>query len=387
MTDRTSLVVRHAGPKILPWNLLFTRLLRFAHERPPRLAIRDVVAQREAHYVQLLSDVLHMRSRLLESLPNSVIENLDDDQEVFISVLAAGGYEYTVGVLAVLATGAAVVPICESRISKRKRLADKSIAVALSPAEALYYASKSRSVALLHSSLAASQAAELEKLVYQSGNESFQRFSIAPSCFSAVVDPNTVFISSDRCLDPNNAGVVIFTSGTTGPPKGAVMRRTHYFDEALGVVDHYQIISSDVLLHLLPVHHATGVGMMFFPFLIAGAAIEFRSGGFDPGWTWERFRRKGLTFFSAVPTIYMRMKRYFEERLADRAEADDYIAGVRSLKVCMCGTSALPKPIADFWTQLLGKKIMLRYGGTEFGATLRQRIGDDEVPDVSVNDY
>ncbi|PSK57934.1 hypothetical protein B9Z65_9136 [Elsinoe australis] len=370
MTDRTSLVVRHAGPKILPWNLFFTRLLRFAHERPPRLAIRDVVAQREADYVQLLSDVLHMRSRLLESLPNSVIENLDDDQEVFISVLAAGGYEYTVGVLAVLATGAAVVPI----------------SVALSPAEALYYASKSRSVALLHSSLAASQPAELEKLVYQSGNESFQRFSIAPSCFSAVVDPNTVFISSDRCLDPNNAGVVIFTSGTTGPPKGAVMRRTHYFDEALGVVDHYQIISSDVLLHLLPVHHATGVGMMFFPFLIAGAAIEFRSDGFDPGWTWERFRRRGLTFFSAVPTIYMRMKRYFEERLADRAEADDYIAGVRSLKVCMCGTSALPKPIADFWTQLLGKKIMLRYGGTEFGATLRQRIGDDEVPDGSVGE-
>jgi acyl-CoA synthetase (AMP-forming)/AMP-acid ligase II len=39
-------------------------------------------------------------------------------------------------------------------------------------------------------------------------------------------------------------------------------------DEAMAVVDHYRVTRDDILLHLLPVHHATGLGMMFFPFLI-----------------------------------------------------------------------------------------------------------------------
>ncbi|PNS20452.1 hypothetical protein CAC42_5902 [Sphaceloma murrayae] len=307
-----------------------------------------------------------MRNRLLKALPAVITRRLDEDDEIFISVLAAGSYEYAVGVLAVLASGAAVVPI----------------SVLLSPSEAVYYASTSNSVAVLHSDAAESQAIELSRPMKQTGVRSFQRIPIKPSTCTTLLDPSTVLISSDRCLDPNKAGVVIFTSGTTGPPKGAVMRRTHYFDEAQGVADHYQITRFDVLLHLLPVHHATGVGMMFFPFLISGAAIEFRSGGFDPAWTWERFRKRGLTFFSAVPTIYMRMKRHFEDKLIAADGAIEYVNGARSLKVCMCGTSALPKPIADFWTDILGKKIMLRYGGTEFGATLRHRIGDDFIPDV-----
>ncbi|KAG8623585.1 hypothetical protein KVT40_008561 [Elsinoe batatas] len=214
----------------------------------------------------------------------------------------------------------------------------------------------------------------------------FAGLAIAASCFCPLVVAGKVFVSSDRCLDPNAAGVVIFTSGTTGPPKGAVMRRTHYFDEAQGVADHYQITSSDVLLHLLPVHHATGVGMMFFPFLISGSTIEFRSASFDPAWTWDRFKQGGLTFFSAVPTIYMRMKRYLEEKLVGASDVSEYIAAARGLKVCMCGTSALPQPIDDFWTKMLGKRIMLRFGGTEFGATIRHRIGDTHVPDGSVGE-
>lgn len=160
------------------------------------------------------------------------------------------------------------------------------------------------------------------------------------------------------------------------------MKRGYIFDGALAVADHYGINESDVLLHLLPVHHATGVGIMFFPFLISGACIEFRSSGFDPEWTWERWRKGGLTFFSGVPTIYMRMMRYYEQELVHRSDMQAYIDGARRLRACLCGTSALPKPIADFWTTILGKKILLRYGATEFGAVFKVRVGDDNVPDV-----
>jgi len=162
------------------------------------------------------------------------------------------------------------------------------------------------------------------------------------------------------------------------------MRRAYTCDGTLEVADHYRITSNDVLLHVLPVHHATGIGIMFFPFLLAGACIEYRSGGFDPAWLWERWRKGGVTFFSGVPTIYMRMKRYYEQHLAQRNNVEQYLSGARAMRIAICGTSALPKPIADFWTELFGRRIVLRYGGTEFGAVLRQRIDDDQVPDVSL---
>lgn len=162
------------------------------------------------------------------------------------------------------------------------------------------------------------------------------------------------------------------------------MRRGFIHDTALAVADHYNLTPTDTMLHLLPVHHATGLGLCFFPALISGCILEFRSGSFSAAQTWERWRSGGITIFPGVPTIYMRLQRYFEQKLASRADVAEYVRGARDIKACLCGTSALPKPIADFWTELLGKRILLRYGATEFGAVFKVRIGDENVPDGSV---
>ena len=91
-----------------------------------------------------------------------------------------------------------------------------------------------------------------------------------------------------------------------------------------------------------------------------------------------------MTVFSGVPTIYMRMMRFYEQNLASRPNVEEYLKGAREIKACLCGTSALPKPIADFWAGILGKRIVLRYGATEFGAVFKVRLGDESVPDGSV---
>ena len=170
------------------------------------------------------------------------------------------------------------------------------------------------------------------------------------------------------------------------------MRRAYVFDCALSMADHYRLTEDDVMLHVLPVHHATGVGINFFPFLIAGSRIEFRSGGFDEIWMWERWKQgavnphRRLTFFSGVPTIYMRMRRHYQRTLRKLPpkELAKYIAGARQFRACLCGTSALPQPLNDFWTTLMQKKIVQRYGATEFGAVFNVRLDDKKVPDGSV---
>lgn len=367
--DRTLYIPRHQGRNIFPCHSLFNRLIRFAHQVPPRLCVRDDNTGQEADHVQLLSDVLALRQRISENLSSRVRAALDRREEVYIAVLAPGGYEYTVAMLAVLALGAAVVPMT----------------VVLPPEEALYFATQSRAAAVLASSGAIRLGVAVETLIRgRDPRSTFACIPIAPSTFTSRINPKDFIVSSDLYLSDNEPGVVIFTSGTTGPPKGSVMRRGYTFEGALAVADHYAITQSDVLLHVLPVHHATGLGIMFFPFLISGALIEYKSGGFSPEWTWERFRKGGITFFSGVPTIYMRMKRYFEQSSSRRPDVQEYVDGARRLRACLCGTSALPKPIADFWTEILGKKILLRYGATEIGAVFKVRLGDDDVPDGSV---
>ena len=369
MFDRTDFVPRHIGPNVLPAHPFFNRLVRFADATPPRICLRDDNTGFEATHLQVLTDVLAFRIRIWESLSSTVRKQLDEREEVYIAVLASGGYEYTVAMIAALAVGAAVVPMT----------------IQLPPEEALYFATKSRAAAVLCSSDAVKLGTQLEKLVKnQDPRSTFTCIPVAPSVHNTPLDPIDIKISSDQYLSDNAPGVVIFTSGTTGPPKGAVMRRGFIHDTALAVADHYNLGPNDTLLHILPVHHATGIGINFFPCLISGCVIEFKSGSFSAEWTWERWRKGGVTVFSGVPTIYMRMMRYYEQNLASKANVNEYLKGAKAIKACLCGTSALPKPIADFWAELLGKRIVLRYGGTELGAVFKVRLGDENVPDGSV---
>jgi Acyl-CoA synthetases (AMP-forming)/AMP-acid ligases II len=213
---------------------------------------------------------------------------------------------------------------------------------------------KARCVALVSSTISEALAHSVARFIGERKNCNIQCISPIASYYRPTLFPaNDIVISSNRALDMNGASGVIFTSGTTGPPKGAVQRRTWLTGNAETDADFYRITESDVVLHVLPVHHASGVGLTFLPFLTAGACIEFRSGSFNTAWTWERWRRGGLTFFSGVPTIYMRMMRYFEEHIASQSPEirNQYIAGARSIRTMLCGSSALPGPVQDFWVE------------------------------------
>ena len=108
--DRTSIVPSHEGPNVLPNSPLFSKLLRHAHRG--RLAIRDLNLGVQKTYAQLLSDVLALRSAISRELDSEVLESIREGEEVYVGVLAPGGYEFAVAVIAILALGAAMVPLC-----------------------------------------------------------------------------------------------------------------------------------------------------------------------------------------------------------------------------------------------------------------------------------
>ncbi|PLB41836.1 acetyl-CoA synthetase-like protein [Aspergillus candidus] len=364
--DRTLLVPPHTGDHVLP-NLPFLgKLLQYANRSTSRIAIRDVHAGVEKTYAQLLVDGLALRKKLQETLSPDIQEDLLHDREVPIALLAPGGYQYAVGFIAILALGAAVVPL--------------TVVLPTEEASALVHRARCAAIVCSRGSINLAQS-----VTSIHGNIFYQSIQPYTNSNPTALMIDKITISSNRELDPNLASLIIFTSGTTGPPKGAVQRRSYLTRAAEAIADHYGITETDTILHMLPVHHITGVAINFLPYLTIGACVEFRSGGFDAAWTWERWSRGGLTVFSGVPTIYIRMMRYFESNQLPEEKRQAYVHGAQSLRVLLCGTSALPAPVQDFWTRILdGKRILTRYGATEIGVCFMMGVDDARTPPNSV---
>jgi malonyl-CoA/methylmalonyl-CoA synthetase len=241
--------------------------------------------------------------------------------------------------------------------------------------EAEYYVQKSNQVVVLSSSAASSLASTVVTSIKKKHVSDIKNITVLSHLRRKKISALSIVISSNPPLSNASAGVVIFTSGTTGKPKGAVLRRsyTHYTAEAIG--EGYDIDYNDTLLHVLPVHHTTGLGTSFFPWMVAGGTIEFRSGPkFSPEWIWNRWVQGGITVFSGVPTIYMRLRWHFEQNIANLPEEEKqkFITAVNQMRVLKCGSSALQKDVQVFFTKLRnGRPILTRYGATEFPGCIK----------------
>ncbi len=194
--DRCNFAPKHQGPNVFPNFFLFSRLVRLAHK--PLLACRDLTFGFTATYTQLLTDVLHLRNVLRGQLRHEIIADVDNENEVFMLLLGPAGYEFTVGFLALIALGVVVVPISPDLPVK----------------EAEYFASKSHAVAVLTAERCTQLGTGLQQAMQASGSP-FGHFGIRQHLMQPCMQPEDFQISSDRYMDLNKSGYVIFTSGTT----------------------------------------------------------------------------------------------------------------------------------------------------------------------------
>lgn len=106
--------------------------------------------------------------------------------------------------------------------------------------------------------------------------------------------------------DHGDPAAIVYTSGTTGRAKGAVLTHGNLTWVAINCVVDYDVVSTDVALMISPLFHVASLGMGALPVILKGATMVLEK-GFEPGRALAQIERHGVTMLSGVPTTYQLM--------------------------------------------------------------------------------
>jgi malonyl-CoA/methylmalonyl-CoA synthetase len=157
--------------------------------------------------------------------------------------------------------------------------------------------------------------------------------------------------------DPQRPALIVYTSGTTGPPKGAILPRRAIASNLDALAAAWEWTADDVVVHALPLFHVHGLVIgMLGPLRRGGRAHHL--GRFSPEGVATAFEDDAATMLFAVPTMH--------RRLADAAQADRRIARALSrARLLVSGSAALPATEHERIERLTGQRVVERYGMTE----------------------
>jgi malonyl-CoA/methylmalonyl-CoA synthetase len=189
-----------------------------------------------------------------------------------------------------------------------------------------------------------------------------RRILVAETLVEPTTRASRAPVPSD--VQGSDPALQLYTSGTTGKPKGVVLTHTNLAVQQELLGEAWGLGEDDVLLHVLPLHHMHGLCIALLSVVGAGGAIRFLHGApFDAPGTWDAM--KHATVFMAVPTIHARLFDAF-----DRADPDArarWTDSARSLRLVTSGSAALPVTVGDRWRALTGAYPLERFGMTEIG--------------------
>jgi malonyl-CoA/methylmalonyl-CoA synthetase len=161
-------------------------------------------------------------------------------------------------------------------------------------------------------------------------------------------------------VDGDDRAVIMYTSGTTGRSKGAMLTHNNLLATVTGLLAAWGWQQTDVLHLCLPLFHTHGLVVGMHCALAAGATIQLRA-KFENQATLDELAAGGATLFFAVPTIYMRLV----EELRTRAPVD-----LSHMRLFCSGSAPLAAETFAAFQALTGHTILERYGMTETGMNL-----------------
>lgn len=168
----------------------------------------------------------------------------------------------------------------------------------------------------------------------------------------------------NRC-DPEQPYCLLYTSGTTGRPKGVVVPHRMVAWNGVDTVASWQLRPDDVSPIFTPLYHAGGLGAFLVPIFTVGGTIVLHQ-GFDPGEVWRTIASERCTVVLGVPTIWKLLAEAPEFREVDLTHVRWFISG----------GAPLPKHLVEVYRE---RGVVLRqgYGLTEVGVNCFAMTDED----------
>ena len=156
-------------------------------------------------------------------------------------------------------------------------------------------------------------------------------------------------------LDERSPHMYCYTSGTTGNPKGVAYTQRSTYMHTISAMAFKPLAASDNLMPVVPMFHAAAWG---YPFMAtaAGAKLTYPGHDLSPGALVDLIEGEQVTFSAGVPTVWLGIQNH----LAANPERD-----TSSIHSFLCGGSAVPRAMIDWFWRHRGIKVVQGWGMTE----------------------
>ncbi|MWB76709.1 AMP-binding protein [Pseudooceanicola sp. 216_PA32_1] len=178
-------------------------------------------------------------------------------------------------------------------------------------------------------------------------------FDLAPDGTGSLIDALPDVAGFDAVArGAGDLAAILYTSGTTGRSKGAMLSHANLASNSEMLVGYWQFTDADVLIHALPIFHTHGLFVATNVALFAGASIVFLA-KFDPEAILDAM--PGATAMMGVPTFYTRLLE--NPRLTREAASN--------MRLFVSGSAPMLVDTHEKWEERTGLRILERYGMTE----------------------
>ena len=161
--------------------------------------------------------------------------------------------------------------------------------------------------------------------------------------------------------------LIMYTSGTTGKPKGAAILHGNTQWNAINAINMYSLGSQDVGIACAPLFHIGGLAVSAFPALYAGGLLSIQR-FFNPGETLTMIERDRATLLFGIPVMFLLMSQVPE------FESTDY----SSLRFFIAGGAPCPRPLIETWGRR-GVVFNQGYGMTETATAITALRSEDAL--------
>ncbi|GHJ85514.1 hypothetical protein NliqN6_1916 [Naganishia liquefaciens] len=325
---------------------LLQRIAQRAQQAPTAPAIVDTISNRTIDYATLYADICNYSLELEAAFGQT------DLQDARVGILAEKGYPIVVALLATFAAGGLAIPLLTS----------------LPQPEHHYMLSQGTASLLLYDDENQARADALKHEM----QEGTLAIKLVPD-FVQQPRAKPININSMPELSGDRKAMMLFTSGTTGRPKGVVTRHSALSAQVSSIVKYWEWNENDLLYHVLPLNHLHGIVVALLTTLWAGAAVELHAKLLGEQ-VWRRWINKDgkppITLMFGVPTVYTRLISAYDALPESEKEAAS--AASASLRLQVSGSAPLPESVKRRWDEEVGggQVLLERYGMTETGILL-----------------